>query len=69
MEAHQDALCAGVMVTQAGSKHDDEGCNTDFNAAHREIDMEDVEETDLAVLAAGDKEPDIEPKAEKHYRQ
>ena len=68
MEARQDVLCAGVMVTQAGCQHDDEGCNTAFNAAHREIDMEDVEETDLAVLAAGDKEPDIKPKAEKHYR-
>ena len=38
-------------------------------ADHREIDIEDVEQTDLGVLIACDEEPEIEPEAEDNNCQ
>lgn len=68
MEANQNALYVGVMVTQTWCQHDDEDDDAASDTAHRKIDIEDVKETDLAVLTAGDEEPDKEPEAEKNYR-
>ena len=56
-------------VAQALYHHRDEGSDTGSNTDHREIAIEDVEETDLGVLTAGDEEPEIEPEAENYNRQ
>ena len=67
MEDHPDVLPGGVA--QALYHHRDEGSDTGSNTDHREIAIEDVEETDLGVLTAGDEEPEIEPEAENYNRQ
>ena len=67
MEDRPDVLPAGVA--QALYHHRDEGSDTGSNTDHREIAIEDVEETDLGVLTAGDEEPEIEPETENNDRQ
>ena len=56
-------------VAQALCHHRDEGSDTGSNTDHREIAIEDVEETDLGVLTAGDEEPEIETEAENNNHQ
>ena len=56
-------------VAQALYHHRDERRDTASNTDHREIAIEDVEETDLGVLTASDEEPEIEPEAENNNRQ
>ena len=69
VEANQDLLNAGVTVTQAWCQHGAKGGDTASDTAHREIDIEDVEETDLAVIIAGEEELDVKPEAEKNNHQ
>ena len=69
MKANKDSLYAGVMVTQAWCQHGAKGSDTASDTAHREIDIEDVEETDLALLTAGEEKPDVKPEAEENYHQ
>ena len=66
VEAHYDVLQSVVRVTQAWDYHQTEGEDAATNAAHWEINIEDVEETDMGVLTAGDEEPNVEPEAENH---
>ena len=69
VESNQDVLQRAVLVTQAWGQHQDEGEDAATNAAPREVDIEDVEQTDMGVLTAGDEEPEIEPEAENNNRQ
>ena len=69
METHQDDLHVVVRVAQTWSQHWDEGGDTSSDTANREIGIEDVEETDLGVITAGDEEPEIEAEAEDNYCQ
>ena len=69
VEAHHDALHACDRVTQTWCHRPDEAGDAASDTDHREIDIEDVEETDLAVLAAGEEEPEIEPEPENSNRQ
>ena len=65
----QNALHVVVRVAQTRGQHLDEGGDTATDAANREVDIEDVEETDLGVLTAGEEEPEIESEAENNDRQ
>ena len=70
MEANHDVFDTGNMVAQACIDHPDEGGDASSDTDNREVDIEDVDETDLGVLtAAGDEEPDIEPEAENNNCQ
>ena len=69
MKTHQDVLQAAFRVAQAWSQHCEEGGDTSSDAAHREIGIEDVEETHLGVITAGDEEPEIKSEADDNYRQ
>ena len=69
VEANNNMLHTVFRVAQAQGQYLDEGDNTASNTANWEIHIEDVKETDLGVLTAGDEEPDIEPVAEKNNRQ
>ena len=68
-EAHHDALHARDRVTQTWCHRPDEAGDAASDTDRREIDIEDVEETDLTVLADGEEEPEIEPKPENNNRQ
>ena len=70
VEANHDVFDAGNMVAQACIDHPDEGGDASSDTDNREVDIEDVDETDLGVLtAAGDEEPEIEPEAENNNCQ
>ena len=69
MEASKETNHVCLREAKAGGQHDDEGGDTASDADHREIDIEDVEEADLGVLASGDEEPDIKPIAENNNPQ
>ena len=69
VEANNNVLHSVFRVTQARAQYLDEGDNTASNTANGEVDIEDVKETDLGVLTAGEEEPEIEAETENNYRQ
>ena len=69
VEAYHDALHARDRETQARRYDPGEAGDAASDTDHREIDIEDVEETDLTVLAACEEEPEIEPEPENNNRQ
>ena len=69
VEANHDVFDAGNLVAQACIDHSDEGGDASSDTDHREVDIEDVDETDLCVLTAGDEKPDIKPEAKNNNCQ
>ena len=69
VEANHDVFDAGNLVAQACIDHPDEGGDASSDTDHREVDIEDVDGTELGVFTAGDEEPEIEPEAENNNRQ